>query len=85
VRLGRGLERSGELNVDGVAMALDNLGRFLTLATVMGAERIDLLATAAVRDADNGAEFVRKVEKACGRACACSPARRRRISRPWAC
>ncbi|HSD34534.1 MAG TPA: Ppx/GppA family phosphatase [Alphaproteobacteria bacterium] len=65
--LGRGLERSGELNADGVVMALDNLGRFVTLAGVMGAERIDLLATAAVRDASNGAEFVRKVEKACGR------------------
>ncbi|HXV23571.1 MAG TPA: Ppx/GppA family phosphatase [Alphaproteobacteria bacterium] len=64
--LGRGLERSGELNSDGVAMALDNLGRFVTLAEVMGVERIDLLATAAVRDASNGPEFVRKVEKACG-------------------
>jgi exopolyphosphatase/guanosine-5'-triphosphate,3'-diphosphate pyrophosphatase len=65
--LGRGLERTGELNADGVAMALDNLGRFVTLADVMGAERIDLLATAAVRDAANGRDFVRKAEKACGR------------------
>ncbi|HEX6101768.1 MAG TPA: Ppx/GppA family phosphatase [Alphaproteobacteria bacterium] len=65
--LGRGLERTGELNPDGVAMALDNLGRFVTLADVMGAERIDLLATAAVRDAANGRDFVRKAEKACGR------------------
>ncbi len=65
--LARGLERSGELNSNGVAMALDNLGRFVTLADVMGAERIDLLATAAVRDAKNGADFVRKVEKSCGR------------------
>jgi exopolyphosphatase/guanosine-5'-triphosphate,3'-diphosphate pyrophosphatase len=65
--LGRGLERTGELNPDGVALALDNLGRFVTLADVMGAERIDLLATAAVRDASNGRDFVRKVEKACGR------------------
>ncbi|HVG81979.1 MAG TPA: Ppx/GppA family phosphatase [Methylomirabilota bacterium] len=65
--LGRGLERTGELNADGVALALDNLGRFVTLADVMGAERIDLLATAAVRDAANGPDFVRKAEKACKR------------------
>jgi exopolyphosphatase len=65
--LGRGLERTGELNADGAAMALDNLGRFVTLADVMGADRIDLLATAAVRDASNGPDFVRKAEKACGR------------------
>jgi exopolyphosphatase/guanosine-5'-triphosphate,3'-diphosphate pyrophosphatase len=65
--LGRGLERTGELNADGVALALDNLGRFVTLADVMGAERIDLLATAAVRDAANGPDFVRKAEKVCRR------------------
>ena len=65
--LGRGLERTGALNPDGVELALHNLGRFVTLAEVMRAERIDLLATAAVRDANNGPEFVRKVEKAYGR------------------
>ncbi len=65
--LGRGLERTGALNPEGVELALDNLGRFVTLAEVMGAERIDLLATAAVRDASNGPDFVGKVEKACGR------------------
>ena len=31
----------------------------------MGVKRIDLLATAAVRDASNGKEFVRNVEKVC--------------------
>lgn len=65
--LGRGLERSGELSAEGVEMALDNLGRFVTLADLMGAERVDLLATAAVRDASNGSDFVRKAEKVCGR------------------
>jgi exopolyphosphatase/guanosine-5'-triphosphate,3'-diphosphate pyrophosphatase len=63
--LGRGLERTGTLDPEGVSLALDNLGRFVTLAEVMGAKRIDLLATAAVRDASNGKEFVRNVEKAC--------------------
>ncbi|MCI0429461.1 MAG: Ppx/GppA family phosphatase [Rhodospirillales bacterium] len=65
--LGRGLERTGALNPEGVDLALVNLGRFVTLAEVMGARRIDLLATAAVRDASNGIEFVRKVEEAYGR------------------
>ena len=65
--LGRGLERTGLLNPEGVQLALANLGRFVILAEHMGAERIDLIATAAVRDASNGAPFVRQIEKACGR------------------
>ena len=64
--LGRGLERTGTLDPEGVTSAIDNLGRFVILAQVMGAKRIDLLATAAVRDANNGKEFVRNVEKVCG-------------------
>jgi exopolyphosphatase / guanosine-5'-triphosphate,3'-diphosphate pyrophosphatase len=63
--LGRGLERTGILDPEGVTLALDNLGRFVILAEVMGVKRIDLLATAAVRDASNGKEFVRNVEKVC--------------------
>jgi exopolyphosphatase / guanosine-5'-triphosphate,3'-diphosphate pyrophosphatase len=65
--LGRGLERTGLLNPEGVELALSNLGRFVRLADTMHVGRLDLLATAAVRDAGNGGEFVRAVEQACGR------------------
>ncbi len=40
-----------------------NLQRFVALARAAGASRIDVLATAAVRDAEDGAEFVNDIEK----------------------
>ncbi len=61
--LGRGLERSGKLNVEGVALAKANLQRFIALARASGTTRIDVLATAAVRDAEDGADFVNDIEK----------------------
>ncbi len=64
--LGKGLGQSGQLNPDGVEMALVNLYRFTRLAEAMGVATLDLLATAAVRDAENGREFVAAVEQRCG-------------------
>src|SRR6185312_2407455 len=61
--LGRGLEKSDRLNPDGAALAKTNLQRFVALARAAGASRIDVLATAAVRDAEDGAEFVNDIEK----------------------
>ncbi|HTO82735.1 MAG TPA: exopolyphosphatase [Methylomirabilota bacterium] len=63
--LGRGLDATGRLSESGAKLALDNLTRFVRLAQAMGVSRLDLLATAAVRDAKNGAEFVKEVEKRC--------------------
>ena len=61
--LGRGLEKTDRLNAEGVALAKGNLQRFIALARAAGASRIDVLATAAVRDAEDGAEFVNDIEK----------------------
>ncbi len=58
LRLGRGLETTGRLNDDGVAQAVGVMMRFDAVVRGMGAERFEVLATAAVRDATNGAEFV---------------------------
>jgi exopolyphosphatase / guanosine-5'-triphosphate,3'-diphosphate pyrophosphatase len=63
--LGRGLGRSGRLNVDGRRMALDNLARFVLLARQMRVARLDVLATAAVRDAEDGAAFVTEAIRRC--------------------
>jgi exopolyphosphatase/guanosine-5'-triphosphate,3'-diphosphate pyrophosphatase len=63
--LGRGLESSGELNKNGVEMAIANLERFVRLAEAMGVDTLDMVATAAVRDAENGAQFVRDAERRC--------------------
>jgi exopolyphosphatase/guanosine-5'-triphosphate,3'-diphosphate pyrophosphatase len=64
--LGRGIDATGRLNDAGAALALPNLVRFVRLAQAMQVRQLDLLATAAVRDAANGAEFVREVERRCG-------------------
>lgn len=61
--LGRNLSVSGRLDPDGVALALANLQRFVALARSIGVKRLDVLATAAVRDASDGQAFVAEIEK----------------------
>ncbi len=64
--LGRGMAKTGQLNPDGVKLARDNLVRFTRLAHALGVERIDLLATAAVREAEDGPAFSAEVEALTG-------------------
>jgi exopolyphosphatase/guanosine-5'-triphosphate,3'-diphosphate pyrophosphatase len=59
--LARGLDATGRLNPEGVEMALANIDRFTTLARNMKVTSLDLLATAAVRDAADGADFMREL------------------------
>ena len=56
--LGRGLHDTGQLNPDAVSQALTIMQRYHAVARAMGADPIEVLATAAVRDASNGAAFV---------------------------
>ncbi len=63
--LGKGLEKTGQLNADGVGMAFDTVARFVKIARSLGVEHIDTLATAAVRDAQDGAAFAKALEKRC--------------------
>ena len=64
--LGRGLQASGVLNPQGREEALRSLARFVGLADSMGVERLEMVATAAVRDADDGDEFVEEVRNQFG-------------------
>ena len=64
--LGRTLADTGRLDPNGVVQALDNLDRFNRLARGMDLARLDVLATAAVRDAEDGADFVTAVERRTG-------------------
>jgi exopolyphosphatase/guanosine-5'-triphosphate,3'-diphosphate pyrophosphatase len=57
LRLGRGLQETGVLNEDGVAQALTVMNRYAAIARAMGASPCEVLATAAVREARNGAAF----------------------------
>ncbi|HKV14109.1 MAG TPA: Ppx/GppA family phosphatase [Reyranella sp.] len=61
--LARGLDATGRLNAAGVELALANIDRFVTLAQNMKVRSLDLLATAAVRDAADGADFMREIER----------------------
>src|SRR5215467_3839011 len=58
LRLGRGLQSTGRLNDDGMGQAFTVLHRYHAVARAMGAEPFEILATAAVRDARNGPDFV---------------------------
>ena len=60
--IGRNMVTTGRLHDEGIALALEALGRFKMLADAHKAEMRDAVATAAARDATNGAEFVRKAE-----------------------
>jgi exopolyphosphatase / guanosine-5'-triphosphate,3'-diphosphate pyrophosphatase len=58
LRLGRGLQTTGRLNEEGMAQALTVMHRYHAVARAMGAKPFEVLATAAVRDAENGPAFV---------------------------
>lgn len=64
--LGAGLEASGKLNPDGIPLALAAVRRFVALARAMEVERLDVLATAACRDAEDGSAFIAEIERRCG-------------------
>lgn len=59
--LGRGLTATGRLNEAAIDAALTVLGRYRAVADAMGADPFVILATAAVRDATNGADFVARL------------------------
>lgn len=59
--LGRGLAETGRLPDKGRERALAALRRFRLLIDAMGVVRVQVLATAAVRDAADGADFVSAV------------------------
>ena len=63
LRLGRGLQSTGRLNEEGVAQTLTVMNRYAAIARAMGAAPFEVLATAAVREASNGAAFVADLER----------------------
>lgn len=64
--LGRSLASTGHLGEESVERALAALVRFRSIARILGIKNIRAFATAAVRDADNGPDFILRAEKACG-------------------
>ncbi len=64
--IGRNMVSTGRLHDEGIEMALAALARFRLLADAHHCDARDAVATAAARDAGNGAEFVRRAERAWG-------------------
>ncbi len=64
--LGRSLDATGRLDKEGVELALAVLSRFAALAREMGVGHFEVVATAAVRDAVDGPDFVTKVRRQAG-------------------
>jgi exopolyphosphatase/guanosine-5'-triphosphate,3'-diphosphate pyrophosphatase len=62
--LGRGLDESGRLSDKAMDAAIEALGRFRLLAREMKLKKLHAVATAAVRDASNGPDFLKRAVKA---------------------
>lgn len=60
--LGGGLRETGDLSLESEERALAALRRYRLLLKHMRVRQVRVVATAAVRDADNAEEFIRKVE-----------------------
>src|SRR5205814_10632146 len=65
-RLASGLGDTGLLADDAMSRAIEAITRMATLARQLGAERIEAVATSAVRDAGNGEDFLHRVHRQTG-------------------
>ena len=65
-RLGAGVEKTGRLEEGRLALAAGTIDLFARIADLNGAPAPEVLATSAVRDAENGPELVERVRQATG-------------------
>ncbi|MGZ8597613.1 MAG: DUF501 domain-containing protein [Actinomycetota bacterium] len=65
-RLGLGVDRTGRFDLDALARTIGALGTFCRRARALGAERIRVGATSAVRDAENRDEYAAAVRALAG-------------------
>ena len=64
--LGRSIATAGTLGADAVERALAALRRFRAIAGALEVRHLSAVATAAVRDARDGTEFIARAEEVCG-------------------
>ncbi len=65
-RLGRSLSSQGKLNDESMEASLAALRRFQSIAAGLGVESVHAIATCAIREAANGAEFCQRVAEQLG-------------------
>ena len=64
--LGRHMVTTGRLDPEGIERALGALRRFIALRSLVKVEHLEVVATAAVRDATDGPEFLARASEVCG-------------------
>jgi exopolyphosphatase/guanosine-5'-triphosphate,3'-diphosphate pyrophosphatase len=62
-RLGRGVDLSGRLASEAIEDVCAAIGGYVGIVEELGAETVDVIATSAVRDADNGSAFVAELRE----------------------
>jgi exopolyphosphatase/guanosine-5'-triphosphate,3'-diphosphate pyrophosphatase len=62
MRLAKGITKTGQLDAAAMRQTVTVMQRYAAIARAMGAVPLDVLATSAVRDAENGAEFVAAIQ-----------------------
>lgn len=63
LRLGRGLQETGQLDPDAMGQAITVMDRYYAITRAMHADPFEVLGTAAVRDAANGELFIAALER----------------------
>jgi exopolyphosphatase/guanosine-5'-triphosphate,3'-diphosphate pyrophosphatase len=66
VRLGQGVDRTGQLAPEALARTMAVLRDFADVIARSGAQAVRMVATSATRDAANAADFVRRVKEVLG-------------------
>src|ERR1700742_4964689 len=62
-RLGRGVDLSGQLAAEAIEAACAAVDPYVATLQELGAEKVDAIATSAVRDASNGGAFVAELRE----------------------
>jgi exopolyphosphatase/guanosine-5'-triphosphate,3'-diphosphate pyrophosphatase len=62
-RLGRGVDLTGRLSAEAIEDACTAISGYIATIEELGAERVDAIATSAVRDAENGSAFVAELRE----------------------
>src|SRR5207342_492841 len=62
-RLGRGVDLAGQLSAEAIEAACAAIADYMAICRDHGAERIESIATSAVRDASNGDAFVAELRE----------------------
>jgi len=62
-RLGRGVDLSGQLAAEAIEAACGAIDPYVATLEELGAEKVDAIATSAVRDASNGSAFVAELRE----------------------